>query len=166
MSWRFKASKYKNAAPKTPKPDEWLRDLNIGSYQVNGQVIKASAAFAAFNADVSGSNLYVVSLNDTGRKSKSDPLLHCHSDLVTDLDFSPFDDGLLATGSQDSTVKLWNIGLVMSSTAECVLIRQQSNSRRIENVVFHPVADFLLSTTSANAVTLWDVHKQKELTSK
>lgn len=54
MSWRFKASKYKNAAPKVPKPDEWVRDLNIGSYQVNGQVIKASASFMAFNADVAG----------------------------------------------------------------------------------------------------------------
>lgn len=54
MSWRFKASKYKNAAPKLPKPDEWVRDLNIGSYQVNGQVIKASASFMAFNADVAG----------------------------------------------------------------------------------------------------------------
>ena len=54
MSWRFKASKYKNAAPKIPKPDEWLRELNIGSYQVNGQIIKASASFMAFNADVAG----------------------------------------------------------------------------------------------------------------
>jgi coronin-7 len=54
MSWRFKASKYKNAAPKVPKPDEWVRDLCIGSYQINGQVIKASASFMAFNADVAG----------------------------------------------------------------------------------------------------------------
>jgi hypothetical protein len=37
-----------------PKPDEWVRDLNIGSYQINGQVIKASASFMAFNADVAG----------------------------------------------------------------------------------------------------------------
>jgi len=54
MSWRFKASKYKNAAPKIPKPDEWLRELSIGSYQVNGQIIKASASLMAFNADVAG----------------------------------------------------------------------------------------------------------------
>lgn len=58
MSWRFKASKYKNAAPKIPKPDEWLRDLNIGSYQVTGQLIKASASFMAFNADVAGELIY------------------------------------------------------------------------------------------------------------
>lgn len=165
MSWRFKASKYKNAAPKVPKPDEWVRDLNIGSYQINGQVIKASASFMAFNADVAGSNLYVIPLNDTGRKPKNYPLLHAHSDLVTDLDFSPFDDGLLATGSQDSMIKLWSIpecGLSETvMTPECTLTR--AHQRRIENVLFHPVADFLLSTSSGNALTLWDIHKQEEL---
>ena len=49
--------------------------------------------------------MYVIPLNDTGRKPKNYPLLQAHSDLVTDMDFSPFDDGLLATGSVDSTVR-------------------------------------------------------------
>ncbi len=62
MSWRFKASKYKNAAPKVPKPDELLRELNVGSYQVNGQIIKASASFLAFNADVAGKSNYLFTM--------------------------------------------------------------------------------------------------------
>ena len=32
MSWRFKASKYKNAAPIGPKNEFVIRDLSIGSY--------------------------------------------------------------------------------------------------------------------------------------
>ena len=32
------------------------------------------------------------------------PLIHAHSEFVTDFAFSPFDDGLLATGSQDLSV--------------------------------------------------------------
>lgn len=62
MSWRFKASKFKNAAPKVPKAEELVRDLNVGSYQVNGQVIKASASFMTFNADVAGKNALPISL--------------------------------------------------------------------------------------------------------
>jgi len=34
------------------------------------------------------------------------PLLHAHADTVTDMDFSPFHDGLLATGSQDCLVNI------------------------------------------------------------
>lgn len=112
--------------------------------------------------------MYVIPLSETGRKSKDCPLLHAHSDLVTDLDFSPFDDGLLATGSQDSFVKLWSIperGLTEPmTTPECTLKPGNSNNnKRVENVVFHPVADFLLATSAGTCVTLWDIHKQQEL---
>ena len=51
-----------------------------------------------------GSSLAVLPLEDCGRKSKTMPLLHAHGDTVTDMDFSPFHDGLLATGSQDCLV--------------------------------------------------------------
>lgn len=131
MAWRFKASKYKNAAPIVPKPEACIRDISVGSYQTYGNNIAASAAFMAFNVDhngifiyfninyifhifllnyiffyffQSGSNLAVLPLEDCGRKSKTMPLLHAHADTVTDMDFSPFHDGLLATGSQDCLV--------------------------------------------------------------
>lgn len=37
------------------------------------------------------------------------PMVVGHSANVTDFDFSPFNNQLLATGSEDCTVKLWNI---------------------------------------------------------
>lgn len=130
MAWRFKASKYKNAAPIVPKPEACIRDISVGSYQTYGNNIAASAAFMAFNVDhngtfkhlnllyifyiliyslsfiyfLLGSSLAVLPLEDCGRKSKTMPLLHAHADTVTDMDFSPFHDGLLATGSQDCLV--------------------------------------------------------------
>ena len=59
----------------------------------------------AFNWEVNGSNLGVLPLNTKGRQIKSNmPLIYAHSDFVTDFQFSPFDDGLLATASQDLTV--------------------------------------------------------------
>lgn len=51
-----------------------------------------------------GSSLAVLPLEDCGRKSKTMPLLHAHADTVTDMEFSPFHDGLLATSSQDCLV--------------------------------------------------------------
>lgn len=66
----------------------------------------------AFNWEHAGSSLAVFPIDDSGRKSKNIPLLHGHTDTVTDLEFSPFHDGLLATGSQDCLVsalilRLW-----------------------------------------------------------
>lgn len=54
MAWRFKASKYKNAAPIVPKPEMCVRDICVGSYQTYGNNIAASAAFMAFNWEHAG----------------------------------------------------------------------------------------------------------------
>ncbi len=105
MAWRFKASKYKNAAPVVPKFEAHIRDLAIGCYRSHGNFIAASAAYVAFNWDTHGSNLAVLPLDTKGRQNKAKvPLVYAHSEMVTDFQFSPFDDGLLATGSQDLTV--------------------------------------------------------------
>ncbi|XP_013171687.1 PREDICTED: coronin-7 isoform X1 [Papilio xuthus] len=164
MAWRFKASKYKNAAPIVPKPEACIRDVCVGSYQTYGNNICASAAFMAFNWEHVGSSMAVLPLDDCGRKSKTMPLLHAHSDTITDMEFSPFHDGLLLTGSQDSLVKVWHIpqeGLKESlSTPECTLSQKQ---RRVENVGFHPVADGLIHVASGYELALWDLTKQKEV---
>ncbi|XP_053678397.1 coronin-7 [Anopheles nili] len=163
MAWRFKASKYKNAAPIVPKPEACIRDLVVGSYQTYGNNIAASAAFIAFNWEHAGSSLAVLPIDDCGRKSKTMPLLHAHTDTVTYLDFSPFHDGLLATGSQDCLVKVWHIpakGLEQSiSSAECTFSTRQ---RRVETVGFHPTADCLLYATAIGCVSLWDLTSQQE----
>uniref|UniRef100_A0A182NVF3 Coronin n=1 Tax=Anopheles dirus TaxID=7168 RepID=A0A182NVF3_9DIPT len=163
MAWRFKASKYKNATPIVPKPEACIRDIFVGSYQTYGNNIAASAAFIAFNWEHAGSSLAVLPIDDCGRKSKSMPLLHAHSDTVTYLDFSPFHDGLLATGSQDCLVKVWHIpekGLEQSlSTPECTFSTKQ---RRVETVGFHPTADCLLYATAIGCVSLWDLTSQQE----
>ncbi|XP_050355413.1 coronin-7 isoform X1 [Nymphalis io] len=163
MAWRFKASKYKNAAPIVPKPEACIRDICVGSYQTYGNNICASAAFMAFNWEHVGSSMAVLPLDDCGRKSKTMPLLHAHSDTITDMEFSPFHDGLLLTGSQDSLVKVWHIppeGLKESlSVPECTLSQKQ---RRVENVGFHPVADGLIHVASGHDFALWDLTTQKE----
>lgn len=164
MAWRFKASKYKNAAPIVPKPETYVRDICVGSYQTYGNNITASAKFMAFNWDHAGSSIAVLPIDDCGRKSKLMPLLHAHSDTVTDMEFSPFHDGLLATGSQDCLVKLWHVpatGLHESlSNPECIFSHKQ---RRVEGVGFHPTADFLLHSTSYTTLTLWDLISQEEI---
>ncbi|KAH8289104.1 hypothetical protein KR054_000406 [Drosophila jambulina] len=164
MAWRFKASKYKNAAPIVPKAEACVREICVGSYQTYGNNIAASAAFMAFNWEHTGSSVAVLPLDDCGRKSKTMPLLHGHTDTVTDLKFSPFHDGLLATASQDCLVKIWHIpekGLEQSlSDPEAVFSHKQ---RRVETVGFHPTADGLMYSTAAGCVALFDLSSQKEI---
>ncbi|XP_016939250.2 coronin-7 isoform X4 [Drosophila suzukii] len=164
MAWRFKASKYKNAAPIVPKAEACVREICVGSYQTYGNNIAASGAFMAFNWEHTGSSVAVLPLDDCGRKSKTMPLLHGHTDTVTDLKFSPFHDGLLATASQDCLVKVWHVpekGLEQSlSDPEAIFSHKQ---RRVETVGFHPTADGLMYSTAAGCVALFDLSTQKEI---
>ena len=164
MAWRFKASKYKNAAPLDPKLDSHIRDLSIGSYHSCGNFIAASAAYIAFNWDSSGSSLAVLPITAAGRPDKAAiPRIDAHSQLVTDFSFSPFDDGLLVTGSQDQTVKLWRLpesGLTRSISEPEMTLPEQP--RRVETVTWHPAAPGILTTSSATSLSVWDVTRGHE----
>ena len=178
MSWKFKASKYKNTAPIEPKKELHIRDLSIGAYNTGknmelslnlelcttmfislaGNYIAASGAYMAFNWDKTGSSLALLPLNATGRQDRSMiRRVHGHSEIVTDFAFSPFDDGLLATGSADQKIKLWRLpsgGLTGDITVPELELPEQP--RRVETVSWHPTADCILTTSSGDAVTLWD----------
>lgn len=161
--WRFKPSKFKNAAPKVPKKGEgWILNIFVGSPQSHGNHIKASAAFMAFNIDsAGGGNLGVLPLEISARKSKKLPVLHAHAGMVTDFDFSPFDDGLLATCAEDHTVKLWHIpeeGLPETHRTNFSALDSQP-----EVILWHPTVDSLLTLASDKSIKVYDVTKQQQL---
>lgn len=161
---RFKASKYRNAAPKIPKKEECITDIRVGNLMSSyGNHIKASDTFMAFNVDVGGGgSLGVLPLEEVGRKEQSLPLLHAHADFVTDLDFSPSDGKLLTTCSYDCSIKLWKIpeeGIIEDMPAPLWVLPQQPG--RVENVLFHPAASEVLASSCGKSVTIWDLQKQE-----
>ncbi|XP_071127168.1 coronin-7-like isoform X1 [Mytilus edulis] len=169
MAWRFKASKYKNSAPKLLKREEWIGDISAGNLPNScGNHIKASCQYMAFNVDTSGGgNLAILPINTSGRLTTALPMLKAHGDFVTDFEFSPFDDFLLATGSADNTIKVWqlpedtaNLTETISDVSPAVVLPGQQ--RRIENVTWNPVADNILTVTSHNTVKLFDVSQGTE----
>ncbi|XP_072040338.1 coronin-7-like [Amphiura filiformis] len=164
MAYRFKTSKFKNAAPQFPKREGWLCDISSGSPQSCGNHIKASNALMAFNIDAGGGScLGVAPLDKTGRVGTALPKLHAHTELVTDLDFSPFNDYLLATCSSDKAIKIWDIPEGgETDNLSSPLLSLPSQERRVENVLFHPAADNILAVSVGKTVKLFDVNNGSE----
>uniref|UniRef100_A0A8C0IVV5 Coronin n=1 Tax=Chelonoidis abingdonii TaxID=106734 RepID=A0A8C0IVV5_CHEAB len=99
---------------------------------------------------------------DGGKRAVSQ--LCCHSDVVTDFDFSPFDALLLATGSADETVKLWRLsesGQDLPSSPGVIL---GPAGCQVETLQFHPTADGVLVSGAGRTAKVWDVAQQKPLT--
>ena len=123
------------------------------------EYITASARFMAVTWDTNGYNVGVLPLEATGRQDpRSVRRLRAHTDLVTDLSFSPFDDGLLATGSQDQKIKIWRIGSSGLADDQTVADLELSEARRVERLRWHPAAHSLLSSAAGVQVSLWDIN--------
>jgi len=86
------------------------------------------------------------------------PLLRGHTAPVTDVKFSPFRLNLLATGSEDSTVRLWEIP--HGGIEEGISEQQKftAHSKKISMVTFHPtVAEIITSASFDNTINVWNI---------
>jgi WD40 repeat protein len=90
-------------------------------------------------------------------------LIKGHSGAVVDFDFSPFNDSLLATASEDGSIKFWFIpeeGIVKDVT-ECDA-ELKGHARKVIFSKFHPNADYTLASAGGDAtVRIWDISSQK-----
>ncbi|PKU34900.1 hypothetical protein llap_14795 [Limosa lapponica baueri] len=154
----------------------WIGGIRAGSVASCGNHVKASCRWIAFNAESAGVlGIVPLECEDGGKRTVSQ--LCCHSDVVTDFDFSPFDQLLLATGSADETVsarcqgprgarcvKVWRLpesGQDMPSGAGLTL---GPGGGPVDMLQFHPTADGVLASGAGKRVTVWDVGQQQPLT--
>lgn len=160
---RFKASKFRHMEARPSRREAWISDIRAGTTATCGNHIKSSCSLIAFNSDRPGV-LGIISLEGREENKRHVTYLGCHSDLVTDLDFSPFDDFLLASGSADRTIKLWRLsstGEALPSVPGVVLGPEELP---VDVLQFHPTADGVLVSTAGRTVKVWDVAKQQHLT--
>ncbi|XP_059737318.1 coronin-7 isoform X1 [Bos taurus] len=160
---RFKVSKFRHTEARQPRREAWIGDIRAGTAPSCGNHIKASCSLIAFNSDHPGV-LGIVPLESQGEDKRQVTHLGCHSDLVTDLDFSPFDDFLLATASADRTVKLWRLPLSGQALPSGPGLLLGPEDAQVEVLQFHPTADGVLLSAAGRAVKVWDATKQQPLT--
>jgi len=89
------------------------------------------------------------------------PVVAGHKGAVLDIDFSPFNDNLIASASEDCTAKIWFIP--DGGLKENLLEASQTlngHKRKVGTVNFHPTANNILATSSGDfAVKIWDIEK-------
>ena len=140
------------------------------------QYIKASTKYWSVAMFGGGGPLVVGRHDRPGRfEDGTSPIIKGHSGAILDMEWSPFDDSLLATGSEDSKIKLWSIPDDWEPTDEQgrgkkgedfsdSMVDLDGHAKKVTLMRFHPTAgNTLLSASADYTVRCWDVEGQAEI---
>jgi coronin-1B/1C/6 len=95
------------------------------------------------------------------------PTICGHSAPILDFEFNPFHDQVIATASEDSTVKIWGIpDEGVTTNISTPLVDLTGHNRKVTLLRFHPTAGNVLASASGDqTVKIWDIESGSEMNS-
>ncbi|KAM6423019.1 coronin-1C isoform 1-T1 [Liasis olivaceus] len=153
-------SKFRHVFGQAVKNDQCYDDIRVSRVTWDSSFCAVNPKFVAIIIEASGGGAFLVlPLHKTGRIDKSYPTVCGHTGPVLDIDWCPHNDQVIASGSEDCTVMVWQIpenGLTLSLTEPVVIL--EGHSKRVGIVAWHPTArNVLLSAGCDNAIIIWNV---------
>ncbi|KAK2624574.1 hypothetical protein QTJ16_005767 [Diplocarpon rosae] len=171
MAGRFvRASKYRHVFGKPTRKESCYDNLHISRNAWDTNLVKANPEYLAVNWEASGGGAFaVIPVNEKGRLPEQLPLFRGHTAAVLDTDWNPFNDRVIASGSDDGKVFIWQVpqGFTLYSDAEepvdvAPVSKLTGHSRKVGQVLFNPAAENILASASGDyTIKLWDVESGK-----
>ncbi|XP_077773808.1 coronin-1C isoform X1 [Podarcis muralis] len=153
-------SKFRHVFGQAVKNDQCYDDIRVSRVTWDSSFCAVNPNFVAIIIEASGGGAFLVlPLHKTGRIDKSYPTVCGHTGPVLDIDWCPHNDQVIASGSEDCTVMVWQIpenGLTLPLTEPAVIL--EGHSKRVGIVAWHPTAhNVLLSAGCDNVIIIWNV---------
>ncbi|KAF2763335.1 coronin-6 [Pseudovirgaria hyperparasitica] len=178
MAGRFvRSSKYRHVFGRPTKKEQCYDNLRISKNAWDTNLVKANPKYLAVNWEASGGGAFaVVPLEEVGKAPDVIPLFRGHTAAVLDTDWqflirsrSPFNDSLIASGSDDGKVFIWQVPDNFSLHTEAeeppdvspvakFIGHSRHSPRKVGHVLFNPSAENVLASASGDyTIKLWDV---------
>lgn len=122
------------------------------------------------NWEASGGGAFaVIPIEERGKLPEQLPLFRGHTGPVLDTDWSPFDDSLIASGSDDGKVFVWKVpeNFTLHTDADepedvKPVGKLSGHTRKVGHVLFNPAAENVLASASGDyTIKLWDLEDGK-----
>ena len=157
----MKLSPYHNVFGEEIKQKYYQMDLCNATTEGNKMAINNKFMALSWNYDRGG--VAIFDPNEYSHGKPGQKLLKGHTGNIFDLKFSPFRTDLLASASEDCTVKLWQIpeeGL-NEDIKNCVQMYKGHN-RKVSLVAFHHLAaDVIASASVDHTIQVWNMIKSE-----
>ncbi|KAJ8286497.1 hypothetical protein GJAV_G00039870 [Gymnothorax javanicus] len=153
-------SKFRHVFGQAVKNDQCYDDIRVSRVTWDSSFCAVNPKFVAIIVEASGGGAFLVlPLQKVGRVDKAYPAVCGHTGPVLDIDWCPHNDQVIASGSEDCTVMVWQIpenGLVSPLSEPVVVL--EGHSKRVGIVSWHPTArNVLLSAGCDNMIIIWNV---------
>eukprot|EP01062_Namystynia_karyoxenos_P012914 TRINITY_DN1464_c0_g1_i1.p1 TRINITY_DN1464_c0_g1~~TRINITY_DN1464_c0_g1_i1.p1 ORF type:complete len:483 (+),score=132.60 TRINITY_DN1464_c0_g1_i1:87-1451(+) len=162
MSRMGKTSKFRHVQPTPAKPDlQWSNIKAASTIWDCANLVAANDLFWAMTWMATGGGKLCVFNHDKPGKQDHPPMIIGHSAPIIDWTFHPFNQHLVCTGSEDSTIKVWQIpeGGLTEDVTEPV-VTHTGHGKKVGILSWHPSAEHVLASASMDhTIKLWDVEK-------
>jgi coronin-1B/1C/6 len=162
MSRFVRSSKFRHVFGTACKPEATYQNLRVSKTAWDTNKVFGNNKFIAVIWEARGGGSFgVLKQGNFGKASASPPLVCGHKANVLDLAFSPFNDHIVGSVSEDGTAKIWEIpegGLTENMTEPVQNLI--GHRRKAGTIDFNPCADNVAATSSLDyTVKIWDVSK-------
>ncbi|CAF3224206.1 unnamed protein product [Rotaria socialis] len=155
-------SKFRHVFGQVAKKSDCYDNIRITKSAWDSTFCAVNPKFLAIITESAGGGAFLVlSLDKVGRVDREAPLVSGHKSAVLDIAWCPHNDNVIASGSEDCTVKIWQIpdGGITSTLTEPT-VDLVAHQRRVGQIVWHPSAlNVLLSAGSDMKIFIWNVSK-------
>ncbi|CRG83415.1 Coronin-like protein crn1 [Talaromyces islandicus] len=169
MSGRFvRSSKYRHVFGQPTRREQCYDNLRVSRNAWDTNLLKVNPKYLAVNWEAGGGGAFaVIPLEERGKLPEKIPLFRGHTAAVLDTDWNPFNDSLIASGSDDGKVFLWRVpdNFTIRPDVESDDVQDVSpvgklsgHPRKVGQVLFNPAAENVLATASGDfTIKIWDI---------
>nr|XP_022339588.1 coronin-1B-like isoform X2 [Crassostrea virginica] len=156
----MRKSKFRHVFGKPLKKDDGYDNIRVTKNSWDSPFCSVNPKYIAIITEVAGGGAFLVlPIKQTGRVEMNQPVVDGHKGPVLDISFCPHNDDVIASCSEDCTVKVWQIpegGLTRNLTEPVVEL--VSHIKRACIVHWHPSAQNILLSAGADAkICIWNV---------
>ncbi|XP_016086314.1 coronin-2B isoform X2 [Sinocyclocheilus grahami] len=164
MSWHsmYKSSKFRHVYGKAGSREQCYEGIPITHSVHDNHFCAVNPKFLAVVTESAGGGAFlVIPLHKPGRIDPHHPKVCGHQGSVMDIRWSPFMDNIIASSSEDCTVRIWQIpdGGLRRNMTEALMILI-GHSRRVGLIEWHPTCSgILLSAGYDCKILIWNLEE-------